>query len=127
MANATNYLKDELRDHVIKRLAYAVPTNIYVALYTDATTDAGGGTEVTGGSYARQLVSAWTDGSNGVCSNTNAVVFSAMPAATVTHFAILDAPSGGNMLLHDELKLERVVVSGQPVQFDAGELVVAVG
>ena len=124
MSNATNYLKNALRGHVWKNTAYTSPATIYVALYTSETTDAGGGTEVTGGSYARQAVT-WTDGTAGVCSNTAAVVFSAMPAATITHFAMHDALTGGNMLAHDSLKLPRVVAAGQPVQFDAGELVVA--
>lgn len=124
MADMTDYLKNALRDAVLRNTAYTSPTTVYAALFTTATTDAGGGTEVTGGSYARQAIT-WTTGSAGACDNTAAVSFTGMPAATVTHFAIFDALTSGNMLLHDALTSSKTVASGETAQFAAGALDVA--
>lgn len=101
MANATNYLKDKLYDHVYRGIAYTPPTSVRLALYTTATDDDGGGTEVTGGSYTPQTVtaSAPTDGAG---DNTAAITWPNMPDTTatpVTHWATLD--QADNMLTHD--------------------------
>ena len=70
----SDYLENALLDHVLGTTSYSQPT-IYVALYTTAPTDAGGGTEVSGGSYARVAVSAWDAASSGASENTNDVTF----------------------------------------------------
>ena len=54
MAGFSDYLEDKVLDHVFGGNAYTAPSTLYVALYTVAPTDTGGGTEVSGGSYARQ-------------------------------------------------------------------------
>lgn len=112
MADATTYLKNELADHVFRNAAYTSPTTVYLALFTTATDDAGGGTEVAGGSYARQSVTfgAPTDGA---VSNTGTVTFTNLPTATITHWAIFDAVSAGNMLVHDAF--------GSPINATAGD------
>jgi hypothetical protein len=56
MAGFSDYLEDKVLDHVFGGNAYTAPTTLYVALYTVAPTDTGGGTEVSGGAYARQSV-----------------------------------------------------------------------
>lgn len=56
MASMTDYLESKLLDHVVRNVVYTPPTSVYVALFTTPTTDAGGGTEVVGGAYARQFV-----------------------------------------------------------------------
>jgi hypothetical protein len=119
----TDYLEDKLRDHVLRNVAYTSPTTVYLALFTTATTDAGGGTEVVGGSYARQAV-AFTAGAagSGAADNTAAETFSNMPAVTVTHAAIMDASSGGNMLLHGPLPSPKTVGAGDALEFAAGDI-----
>jgi hypothetical protein len=49
----SDYLEDAVLDHVFRNTALTSPTTVYVALYTATPSDAGGGTEVSGGSYAR--------------------------------------------------------------------------
>lgn len=120
--NMTDYLANELRDHVLKGLTYTAPTTVYAALFTTATTNAGGGTEVTGGSYARQAISAWTDGDAGRATNTNALTFTNMPAGTVVNIAIFDALTSGNMLLHKALNVPRTYTAGDNGTFAAGAL-----
>lgn len=121
MAQMTDYLEDALRGHVLLNDAYTSPTTVYLALYTTATTDAGGGTEVTGGSYARQTVTFAADTTGTVVSVTD-VEFDDMPAATVTHAAICDAATAGNMLLHGALSAPKTVASGAPLVFPAGDV-----
>ena len=59
MAGFSDYLEDKVLDHVFGGTAYTAPTTLYVALYTVAPTDTGGGTEVSGGAYARQPDRDW--------------------------------------------------------------------
>lgn len=128
MASSTDYLEDKLRDHVLLNTAYTSPTTVYVALFTTPTTDAGGGTEVTGGSYARQPC-AFTAGAAGTgeASNTSAVTFPGMPGVTVSHSAIYDQVTAGNMLLHNALIEPKVVVATTSLTFAAGDIDVSFG
>jgi hypothetical protein len=56
MAEFTDYLENKIIDHMLRNQAYTPPSTVYVALFTTATGDDGSGTEVSGGSYARQAV-----------------------------------------------------------------------
>lgn len=77
----TNFLENELVDHVLRNLAYTSPTSVLAALYTAFPGEAGGGTEVAGNGYARQTVTFGAP-SDGVSSNSAAVTFGpATPAA----------------------------------------------
>lgn len=126
----SNYWEDA---HVafLNGTAMTPPANLYVALFTTATDDASGGTEVTGGSYARAAIAAspgsWaaTSGGNGVTSNVSAVTFTTSTASwgTVTHFGIYDASTSGNRLLHGALSSSiSVGSSGITVTLAAGAL-----
>ena len=124
MSAFTNYLENKLVDHVFRGIPYTPPAIGYVALFTTATTDAGGGTEASGGGYVRSATpfnaANWSGtqaagsttastGTTGMSSNNVKIDFPLMPAATATHFAIFDAAVGGNMLVHAPLD-EAVVV-----------------
>ena len=94
----SNYLADALLDHTLRNTAYTSPTTVYLALFTtmpDANDS--GGTEVTGGSYARQPVT-FGAAVDGVAANSAAITFSSMPAATIRGACIYDAVSAGNLL-----------------------------
>lgn len=95
----------------------------YLALYTASPNAGGGGTEVSGGSYARQTV-AFGAISGGSMSNTSAVTFTGMPAATVTHFAILSAATAGTMRVYGALNASAAVISGDQVQFPVGSITI---
>ena len=104
---------------------------IYVALYTSATTDAGGGTEVTGGAYARvqfdPLDANWNapSGGNGLVDNALDITFPVPTAnwGTVSHVALYDALTGGNSLIHGALTTSKTVNNGDPApKFSAGDL-----
>ena len=121
MAQLSDYAENKLIEHLVRQVAYTSPTTVYLALFTTATTDAGGGTEVTGGSYARQAIT-FGAASGGTCTNSSAVSFTGMPAATVTHAAIMDASTAGNMLMHGALTASKTVGAGDTLTFAIGDI-----
>lgn len=114
----SDYLENKLLDHVLGATAYSAPAAIYFGLFTAAPSDAGGGTEVTGGSYARvSLLNNTTNfpnASGGVKKNGTAVVW---PTATalwglVVAIGVYDAPSGGNLLFWATLPVSKSIDVG---------------
>ena len=95
----------------------------YLALYTSSPNAGGGGTEVSGGSYARQTV-AFGAISSGSMSNTSVVTFTNLPAATITHFAVLSASTAGIMRVYGALNASAAVISGDQVQFPVGSITI---
>lgn len=118
MTAMSDYLEGALADWFEGTTFPSPPSDFYLALFTSATSDAGGGTEVTGGSgpYARQVVT-FTSGSNDAV-----VLFTGLPACTVTHAAVMDASTSGNMLMHGALTTSRVVAAGESLLFDVGSI-----
>lgn len=122
----SDYLEDAILDHVLGGGDYTRPGTVYVALYTAAPTDAGGGTEVSGGSYARVAVTNnatnWPAASSGTKQNGTAIQFPQATASwgTVVAFAILDASSGGNFLYWGDLTASKSVESGDTAEFAVG-------
>ena len=121
MAGKSQYLEGKLLDHVYGGTAMpAPPATIYVALYTATPLDTGGGTEVSGGSYARAAVTNnatnWPTATGGprTKSNGTVITFPAPTAnwGTVPYFGTFDAPTGGNLLHWGSLTTARVINSG---------------
>jgi hypothetical protein len=99
-----NFLEDELLDHVLSAATYTPPANVFLALFTVAPSDSGGGTEVTGGSYARKSVAnnatnfpAASAGSKNLAVSQSFVTPTA-PWGTVVAFGLFDALTVGNLL-----------------------------
>jgi len=96
----TNYLESKVLDHVFGGNAYASPS-IYVGLFKKGPGETGGGTEVSGFNYARQLVTMSVSGSAPTEAINDAdIVFptAAGPFGRVTHAGVFDALTGGNLL-----------------------------
>ena len=121
----TNYLETALLNHVLRATPYTAPATVYVALYTVAPDDTGGGTEVSGGSYARQAVT-FTAPSPDSISNTADVTFPVATAdwGTIVAFALMDASTGGNALYYANLTASRTVLTSDQFKFPTGQLVV---
>ena len=125
MAGFSDYLEDKVLDHVFGGNAYTAPATLYVALYTVAPTDTGGGTEVTGGSYTRQTGAFTVSGTNPTtASNSAAIEYPTATAdyGTVVAVGILDALTGGNLLAYANLDTSKPVTTGDVFRFDAGDL-----
>ncbi len=140
MASMSDYLENKLIDHLFRATAYTAPATLYIALFTAAPSDSGGGTEVSGGAYARASVTsattAWTgthgtttgasSGTGGHTDNAAAIAFPAPSGAnwgTVTHVGIFDASTSGNLLFHGALTTSKTINDGDPApQFNAADL-----
>lgn len=124
----SDFLENELLDHVLGNAAYSAPATVYIALYTVAPTDAGGGTECTGGSYARKAVTNndtnWPAASSGAKANGTTITFATATAnwGTVVAFSIMDAASAGNLLYWATLTANKDVDNGDTAEFAVGEL-----
>ena len=123
--NLSNYLEDKLIDHFLGTTTYTKPSAVYVALYTVAPSDAGGGTEVTGGSYARQTAT-FTASSGGATSNDANIDFTNMPAATVVAIGIHDNVSAGNLLLWGTLTTNKTTDAGDTLRIATGDLDISI-
>lgn len=140
MAALSDYLENKIIDWLLRGQAFTAPATVYVGLYTATPSDSGGGTEVSGGSYARVSVSSslsnWagtqsagsttaSTGTGGTTSNNAAVTFPAPTAnwGTVTHVGIFDAASAGNLLAWGALTTSKTVNNGDAApSFAAGSL-----
>ncbi|MFQ5353430.1 MAG: hypothetical protein ACE5DR_00650 [Thermodesulfobacteriota bacterium] len=122
----SDYLELKVLDHVFGKAAYTMPT-AYVGLSTADPLDTGAGlAEPTGGAYARVTTSAidWNAAAAGSISNANALTFPQATASwgTVTHFAVFDALTVGNLLASGALTVSKAVGNGDTVKFDVGQL-----
>jgi hypothetical protein len=121
----TDYAENKVLDHINGKTSFTMPT-AYVALFTAAPSDSGGGTEVSGGSYARVATSGatWSAASAGASSNAAVVTFPTASASwgTVTHYALFDASTAGNMLRWAALTTSKTVASGDTASFAIGAL-----
>jgi hypothetical protein len=113
MAEISNYLENALINGTIRGTTYTAPTTVYVGLYTSDPTDANTGTEVSGGSYARQSVTFGAP-SDGLSASDADVTFPQATAnwGTVGWIGILDAASGGNLLYHTVLDAAKTIETG---------------
>lgn len=124
----SDFLENELLDHVFSAAAYTAPATIYAALYTVAPTDAGGGTEVTGGAYARVAITNnatnFPAAAAGAKSNGTEINFGTATAnwGTVVAVALLDAASAGNFLAWADLAVSKTINNGDSAKFPVNDL-----
>jgi hypothetical protein len=127
MAEMSDYLEVALLNATLNGVAFTAVNNPYVSLHTADPTDAGTGTEVSGGSYARTTASfATASGTSGLVATDSDVTF---PTATATWgvvgwIGLWDAASGGNMLYHTALDASKTIDSGDIFKITTGNLTV---
>ena len=93
-------------------------TPLKVCLLTAMGSDSAAGTEVTGGSYARQSVTL-SAAASGATSNSADVTFASMPACTVVGIEIWDS-AGSVRLWSMTLTASKVVNSGDTFTLASG-------
>lgn len=122
MSQTSLYLRQYVLEQVLLGANHPSPAVLYLALFTTAPTAAGPGTEVLGGAYARQSITWSLDGTAAaitaktVDNAVNAAILT-FPNATVawgrvTHWAVMDALSGGNLFYYGEVSLSRDIAVG---------------
>jgi len=123
MSEMSNYLENALINVTLRNTAFTAVAAPYVALFTSDPTDAGTGTEVSGGSYARTAVTMGAP-SNGVSTNSADVTFPTATGSwgTVGWIGIYDASTSGNLLYHTALDLSKTVSTGDIFKISAGNL-----
>lgn len=123
--NLSDYLENKLLDHFLATTSYTAPAAVYVALYTVAPADAGGGTEVAGGSYVRKAAT-FTAASGGATSNSTNIDFEGMPSCTVVAIGIHDNVSSGNLLVHGTLTANKTLDAGDTLRIATGDLDISI-
>ena len=130
MAKMSDYLEGQLRAHIFRTATFTKPAALYVALHTADPLDDATGAEANYTGYARvaraPLDANWTAASatDGLTDNAAAVTFGACTVGTntVTHFAIWDALSAGNMLCYGALTVQQVIAVGVTPNFPIGSI-----
>jgi hypothetical protein len=128
----SDFLEAKVLDHVLGGPDYARAATVYIALFTAAPADAGGGTEVSAGAYARVALTNnstnWpaASGTTTVKQNGAAVTFprATAPWGTVGWFAIFDAATAGNLLFWGPLGTSKVVAIDDVPSFGVGALTI---
>jgi hypothetical protein len=119
----SNFLENALINATLRATTYTSVATVYVSLWTSDPTDAGSGTEVSGGSYARTAVT-FAAPSNGVTTNSADVTFPTATASwgTVGWIGINDAATSGNLLYHSPLDTSKTIDSGDIFKISTGNL-----
>lgn len=125
MTAFSNYLENEILDHTLGVGSYTMPVAVYLALFTTNPTDAASGTEVSGSGYARQAIT-FGAAASGVSANTSAETFTASGGnfGTITHMALFDASSSGNMLYYGALNASKTINDGESFVVNIGALTI---
>jgi hypothetical protein len=144
MAMLSNYLENKVIDWLLRGQTFTPPTPLWVALFTATPSAAGGGTEVSGGSYTRVSLTTsgltiWagtqstgsttaSSGTGGVTSNNNIINFGTTTASwgTVTSIGIFDASTAGNLLFWGPLTTSLSCPSGASVSFAAAAIALTI-
>jgi hypothetical protein len=129
MSSFSDYAENKILDLVFRGQAWTPPATLYISLHTGTTLDDGGGTEVSGGSYARVAIASnmtnWSgtqgagttvasSGITGIISNNVAITFPAPTGnwGTIVGYGLRDAASGGNLIAHGTLAASKTITAG---------------
>lgn len=124
MAALSDFAEKLILDWLMTTGSAPRPTAWFLALYTAAPSDSGGGTEVSGGGYARQALAFDAASSpEGETSNSALVDFTASDDwGSITHIAIFTAVTAGDMLWHGALTDARIINTGDKLEFAPGAI-----
>jgi hypothetical protein len=125
MGSFSDYLENKLLDHMTGKTAYTKPTAYLAASTADPTDDASGIAEPSGNGYARVETEGadWNAAASGSVTNANAITFPEASGnwGTISHVALYDASTGGNMLVHGVLDAPQAIASGEVLRVPAGD------
>jgi len=151
MSAASNYLENEVLDHVLGETArnYTPSSALHIALFsgtasdvlaaleagTNSTSGAGnwGHYEINAGAYARKPANFAT-ASGGASALSGDVTFATATAnyqnaatsgSTVTCIAVVDAATSGNVLFYGQLDNAKEILNGDTFQVSSGNLTIS--
>jgi hypothetical protein len=119
----SDYLENEILDHILSVGSYTMPTAVYVGLSTGSFNDDNSGTELSGSNYSR-VAATFSAASSGATSNSAAVEFAAATGSwgSVSHFGVFDAASSGNLLIHGSFSVAKTIANGDILKIPTGDL-----
>jgi hypothetical protein len=125
MSAMSDYLENEILDHVLGNGSYTMPATVYIGLSTGSFGDDNSGTELSGSGYARQSIT-FAAASSGSASTNATVTF---PTATgswgaVSSWGLFDASSSGNLLIHGSFASSKTIATGDVLRVNSGDLTV---
>jgi hypothetical protein len=135
MSAASDYLENKVLDHVLTATAFAQPTNRRLALFTNTSGNAAANLEAgvltdeisaSGTGYSRQAVT-FAAAVQGTSATNATVTFPAATAnwGTVTHVAVMDATTGGNVLFWGAVTTPKTIETGDTFQVSSGNLTIS--
>lgn len=129
MGGFSDYWENKILDHIFGKGNYTPPT-IYIGLSTaDPTDDGSGLAEPSGNGYTRVQTSAsdWNTASNGLVDNASNITFAQATRnwGMITHFALFDAATAGNMLAHGALSQSKSITESDTARFETGDLAIS--
>jgi hypothetical protein len=135
MSAASNYLENKVLDHVLRVTSYTQPSGLWLALFTNTSTNAAANleagtltdeisTSATG--YGRKTV-AFAAASSGSSATNATVTFDAATAnwGTITHVAVMDASTSGNVLFYGAVTTSKTIETGDTFQVSSGNLTIS--
>lgn len=127
MGSKTDYLEDQVLDHIVNNLAYTQAAAVFSALFTVLPSDSTATGEVSGSSYTRVTTAFSTAGATvtGQVVNTAAVTFTTCSTTgyTVIGWGLYDAATSGNLLYWATVTTLAVGV-GDQATFAVGNIVI---
>jgi hypothetical protein len=118
----TNDLETRVLQWALTNGSPTRPTAWWVGLFTAAPGEAGGGTEVSGNGYTREAVTFTVSGN--LATNDAAIEWPTATGTwgTITHIAVFDAETSGNMLVYASLTSSKTIASGDVLRIPLGDL-----
>lgn len=117
---------NRLLDASFGTTAYTAPTTpMKLALDTANGTATAAGTEVTGGSYARQTITM-SSASAGANANSATINFTSMPAATVTGVEVYDSNGTPRRAWWGALTASKTTGAGDTLSFAASSITASI-
>lgn len=136
MSNASNYTETNIINALLRGVAFPLPAAVYVSLHTADPGEAGGN-EVSAAAWpayvrknaadAGTIDTGWAAPTDGTTKNAKQILYPSMNGAgavTVTHWALYDASTGGNLLAYAPLTTARTLNPGDVFVFDVNTLTV---
>jgi hypothetical protein len=130
MSAASDFLENKLLDHVLTATSYTAPTTRYLALFTAdtglETNSPGAEISTSGTAYVRKAIT-FAAASGGSSASSATVTFDAATAnwGTVSHVAVMDAESSGNVLFYGAVTTSKTIETGDTFQVSSGNLTIS--
>jgi hypothetical protein len=135
MSAASNYLENKVLDHVLTATAYSAPATRYLALFTNTSGSAAANLEAgtltdevttSSSAYAREEVT-FAAASGGSSASNATVTFDTATAnwGTITHVAVMDAATSGNVLFYGAVTTSKTIETGDTFQVSSGNLTIS--